>query len=160
MARDPIDKNNSPERARLNIPVLMLELARRRHAGEATMLAAQLERSLEQIIQMRMPNLSGRMRHTLFEGFGPLASFSSKIEVAYALGFIEATDKQSLHAIRGIRNKFAHCAEILDFDSVPIAILCKKLPPASVATTSNYHHFVISVEECASRLQAAVDIAE
>jgi DNA-binding MltR family transcriptional regulator len=44
----------------------------------------------------------------LFDGRGPLNTFSAKIEMATRMGAISKDTKQSLHYVRRIRNEFAH----------------------------------------------------
>jgi hypothetical protein len=44
----------------------------------------------------------------LFEGAGPLATFSAKIDLARLLGLITDAIRSDLHIIRDIRNEFAH----------------------------------------------------
>lgn len=44
----------------------------------------------------------------LFEGTGPLATFSAKIDLARLLGLITEAIRSDLHIIRDIRNEFAH----------------------------------------------------
>src|SRR5437870_4946563 len=58
----------------------------------------------------------------MFQGFGPLASLSAKIEVAYGFCLISAGEKQELHLLRKVRNDFAHSwASSGSFDEAPIA---------------------------------------
>ncbi|MBL8834362.1 MAG: hypothetical protein JNL71_18375 [Rhodospirillales bacterium] len=44
----------------------------------------------------------------IFGPMAPLGTFSSRIELAYSLGWIENRQRQDLHIIRKIRNLFAH----------------------------------------------------
>ncbi len=44
----------------------------------------------------------------LFSGNGSLATFSSRIEIAYSLGLIDSTIKRDITIVRRIRNEFAH----------------------------------------------------
>lgn len=44
----------------------------------------------------------------LFEGNGPLATLSAKIDLARLLGLVTETIRSDLHIIRDIRNEFAH----------------------------------------------------
>ncbi|KDA94768.1 DUF4145 domain-containing protein [Pantoea agglomerans] len=44
----------------------------------------------------------------IFSGNGPLSTFSSKINMCWKLGLISEGERTTLHAIRGIRNDFAH----------------------------------------------------
>jgi mannitol operon repressor len=63
----------------------------------------------------------------LFEGSGPVATLSSRIEVAYALGFITPTELRDLGLIRKIRNQFAHELHGLSFETESISARCNEL---------------------------------
>lgn len=54
----------------------------------------------------------------LFEGYGPLSSFNSKVVIAYRLGLISEYEYQSLQAIRKIRNNFAHRLDFQKLDTI------------------------------------------
>jgi hypothetical protein len=113
------------------------------HAGIAMVCASRLEVGVESRLQNQMPNLSGRLKPRLFDGYGPLSSFSAKIEVAFALGFITEMERRYLHAIRDIRNQFAHSTNPnLSFDHDEIRALCAKLPNKKPANWRNIDHFV------------------
>jgi len=51
----------------------------------------------------------------LFEGFGPLSTFSSKISVSYAIDLLQNWMASDLDLIRRIRNEFAHSLEAKTF---------------------------------------------
>src|SRR5919205_315616 len=69
--------------------------------------AAKLDYILYQILQKYLiPNVGSR--DELLEGDSPLSSFSSKINICYRLGLIDAEFTRALHLIRKIRNAFAH----------------------------------------------------
>ncbi len=77
---------------------------------------ANLEISLEQLILVHLAN--GREEQTaarLRSNQGPLATFHSKIELAYAMGLIPERDMTELHRIRRIRNAFAHTPNLITF---------------------------------------------
>lgn len=57
----------------------------------------------------------------LFDGFGPFAQFSQRIEAAFAFGWLSATDRRDLKLIARIRNHFAHHPFAASFDSPPIS---------------------------------------
>lgn len=60
----------------------------------------------------------------LFEGTGPLATFSSKIEIAFRVGLVSKGEHRSLHTIRGIRNEFAHVLGDVSFETQSIRARC------------------------------------
>ena len=107
---------------------MVVELGRAGHAAHALYVASNLEVSLEDLLALYMPNLSNTLKEKLFVGYGPLSSFSAKIDIAYALGLIPASLRRDLHAIRDIRNAFAHTTERLHFDSLKMTRLLGKFP--------------------------------
>lgn len=107
---------------------LIIELGPQTHTGAATMLSSRLEKTLEQILQVSMPGLSGNLKARLFSGYGPLASFSAKIDIAKALGIVPPQLSTLLHAIKKIRNEFAHADDEIHFRHPKIRTLVEKLP--------------------------------
>lgn len=63
----------------------------------------------------------------LFDAFGPLASFSAKIKLAFALDLIVAYIYRDLETLRKLRNIFAHSVEATRFDSRIVVRLTEKL---------------------------------
>lgn len=55
-----------------------------------------------------MRALSNNMAERIFDGYGPLSTFSAKIDVAFALDLIDADVHRDLRTIKDIRNCFAH----------------------------------------------------
>jgi hypothetical protein len=75
----------------------------------AVVFASRVEDWLGAAIKTRMRvDLSSRLRERLFEGYGPLSTFSGKIDIGYALSMFEADIYNDLRAIKDIRNRFAH----------------------------------------------------
>ena len=67
---------------------------------------------------------------SIFKGYGFLSSFSSKIDLAYRLGLLSKSEHQRLHAIRSIRNEFAHNLSKISFFDPDIQIKCEKIETA------------------------------
>jgi DNA-binding MltR family transcriptional regulator len=68
----------------------------------------------------RRDAVSKTMISSIFEGKGPLATFSAKIEVCAGLGSVSADARHDLKVINKIRNEFAHSPQELhlkDFTS-------------------------------------------
>jgi DNA-binding MltR family transcriptional regulator len=63
----------------------------------------------------------------MFADRGPLGTFSSKIQMAYALGQIDSTVRDDLNCIRRIRNVFAHAKTSVTMDTPLVAKECAKL---------------------------------
>jgi hypothetical protein len=87
----------------------------------AIILGSVVELILQEAIQGRWNPISNTLRETIFEGNGPLATLSSKIDVAFAMGIFGTQTRADLHSIRWIRNKFAHSMGLLTFETAEIA---------------------------------------
>lgn len=72
-----------------------------------------------------------RFVEPLFVGFGPLSSFSARIQVAFALGIITDRNRIELDLVRKIRNDFAHSLERIDFSEPSIVGRLQVLAGAS-----------------------------
>jgi len=74
--------------------------------------AALLDHLLEQVLRHHM---IGKPEESLFGAYGPLSSFSAKIDIAKSLGILTAGESADLHRVRKIRNAFAHSLDDLSF---------------------------------------------
>ena len=63
----------------------------------------------------------------LFEGDRPLATFSSRITIAFGLGMLHHDTYTDLHLLRRIRNHFAHSEEAESFSTSPVREWCAEL---------------------------------
>jgi hypothetical protein len=64
----------------------------------------------------------------MFKGYGPLATFRAKIDLAFLMSIIAAPMRRHLHRIREIRNRFAHRLDVHDFEAIEIKDITRKLP--------------------------------
>ncbi len=94
--------------------------------GCALLAAAYLDQQLERLLRSWLVadakvavNLFGRMR--------PLASFASRIDLAYLCGLIGPEARRDLHLIRDIRNEFGHTPAPLTFEASSVASRCREL---------------------------------
>ena len=87
---------------------LFTEVWRQTHPMVVMTVVSVLDYELVRSITKKMPNLDKEINKRLFRGYGPLSTFSSRIDIAYALGLISAEIHQELTKIRNIRNLFAH----------------------------------------------------
>ncbi len=77
---------------------------------------AKLDLLLYQIlVKVLLPNAGNK--DDLFDGEGPLSTFSAKIHLCYRMGLFDSAFARSLHLIRKIRNDFAHEVTGCKFDS-------------------------------------------
>jgi hypothetical protein len=70
--------------------------------------ASFLEYYLERLLLARMRTLSANQRRVLFDDRGPLATLSSKIEIAFAMNLFGEICRSDLMMVKSIRNQFAH----------------------------------------------------
>lgn len=89
-------------------PDLPRQMKEQSDRGLAIIGGSFVEYHLEQLLLARMRSLSKKRIEYLFEGFGPLAGFAAKIEIAFALNLIGEKARADFIAINWIRNKFAH----------------------------------------------------
>lgn len=94
--------------------------------GCALFAAAFLDKALSDLLYLSLVE-DKRIEKDLFEGTAPLSSFSARIKLAFYLGKISKECRADLDTIRGIRNDFAHHAELISFDNQSIADRCRNL---------------------------------
>lgn len=61
------------------------------------------------------------LQDSFFEGTGPLAAFSARINMGFMLGLYSKTFCEHLHIMRSVRNLFAHSRDPLDFNSEKVS---------------------------------------
>jgi len=98
------------------------------HAGFAMVVAAALDRLLEDAIASKMVPLNSKMRDKIFGDYGTLRGFAAKIDMALGLGVIDQDTYKQLTILRRIRNLFAHTNERLDFSSHEVRKLIEASP--------------------------------
>lgn len=94
--------------------------------GCALFAAAYLDKTLSDLLFLSLVE-SKKIEFELFEGNAPLATFSSRIKMAFYLGRISGECRSDLEAIRKIRNDFAHDANHISFETQSIADRCRTL---------------------------------
>lgn len=128
------------------------------HAGTVLLLASRVEKSLELLLAFQMEPISKTQRAKIFDSVkAPLGTFSAKIEVARGLHLISAREYQGLHAIREIRNRFAHAdVELhIDSDDAELHAACAAIPGSS--KRSRMTAFLDAVVEFSNSMQATSD---
>lgn len=88
--------------------------------GVIILCCGSLEAALEAQLIHNMPHLSADEKDRLFGFVGPIGPFSSRIQVAHAMGLISKQVRQKLDMIREIRNVSAHSNEKISFTLEPI----------------------------------------
>jgi DNA-binding MltR family transcriptional regulator len=87
------------------------QLSQETDRGTALVAAAFLDDLLGRILESFFGNDREASENLLNGPRAPLGGFISRIYAAYSLGLIHADEKNDLHIIRRIRNKFAHRLE-------------------------------------------------
>ena len=122
-----------------NVLLTMLDISQQRnHRAEAVTLAALLESTLESAMLRRFVPLSRTDRKDLFEGVAPLATFSAKIRLGYALNMYGRKTRADLDNIREIRNAFAHARTKINFRTREVDIVCQRITLAERALKPMY----------------------
>jgi len=90
-----------------------------------------LEDRLTETLIAKMKNRDSEIVSRMFKGIGPLGTFAAKNDLAFSLGLYPKSVHRELITIKDIRNKFAHAAERVTFESQAIKALCMNLslPP-------------------------------
>lgn len=94
----------------------MVDPGQRRDDRSAVIIGvAGLERGLERLLRAKFRRMRRADYQKLFEGTGPLATMSGKIQVGYALGLYGPKTRHDLEVFNEIRNVFAHAAHNITF---------------------------------------------
>lgn len=123
---DGYKKRGEYERETLGNYRDVLEAYEQESDRSAAILAASfLEEVLEETIRSFL--IEDKSVDNLFKGYSPLSTFSSKIDISYALGLITKEMKQDLDVVRKVRNHFAHNWKDASFDNSPVSDFCRNL---------------------------------
>ena len=107
------------------------ELDNQTDRGAALIAAALLDVALREAMKTRLVYFKD-FDEQIFDSEGaPLSSFNARIRVARAIGIIGDFAERHAHAIRRIRNQFAHSAFRIDFESEALTPEIEKLLPDS-----------------------------
>ena len=88
---------------------IALQMLEERGRGAVLVGVARVDTALEHLLQAVMTPGDER-RDSLFQPDRPLGSLGAKVALARRLGLIDAPVEQALHALRKLRNAFAHSA--------------------------------------------------
>lgn len=111
---------NQPPSAR-DVATLVNNLETDSERSAAIVAAAILDDILRKTISKKLVKLTKSESDKLFRGTGPLASFSTKIHMGYALGVYGRKTRHDLVALNSVRNLFAHGLLIVTFDTEEVA---------------------------------------
>lgn len=117
--------------------------------GCALMAASFIEFRIGELLKQYF--VKDKVIEELFSATGPLGSFSSRIDIAYALSLIPLAMKRDLHILRKIRNEFAHEPQKLSFKTPTIANRCRELKYAGNDRNK------LEPRECFTRAMLGID---
>jgi DNA-binding MltR family transcriptional regulator len=102
-----------------------------------------VDNALKDAIAARLRKMKPQELSLIFEGNGPLATFSNRIRFGFALGIFGPKARNDLDLIRRIRNAFAHARRPLSFKTPQIIQLCDSFDLAPIlkkqAAVKNEH---------------------
>jgi hypothetical protein len=107
---------------------LSQELHKESDRAALLMGAAWLDEGLLNLLRAHLLPSTTKEDQELFEGHGPLATFSARTKVSRRLGLISADFEQAINIIRRIRNKFAHSLETPNLSASPYREWINELP--------------------------------
>ncbi len=93
----------------------------------ALMFGSLLESTLQQLILTKLTASAREREDKLFGARAPLREFSAKIEIGYALGLYGPLTYSDLDVVRDVRNAFAHTRQPIDFNTLEVANVCRRI---------------------------------
>jgi hypothetical protein len=113
---------------------------------------AVFEDVLQACLEGCMRPLTPRMRERLFNGYGPISSFSAKTDIAYALNLLTDHDHADLQIKRKIRNEFAHSREVMGFEKCKIKKMVSRLQKPSTEADTAYRWYFARLNKIGHRV--------
>ena len=152
---------NSPDDI---INLFAQEIQKRTEAGFVLTALAQFDDALGYLIASRLTNLEIKrpkdrpLRVRLFKNRGPLSDTSSKIDLALALGFCDEAMWRDLHALRDIRNAYAHPDGETHFDTPKVRTLMANFSDYDFSAIPR-DYFVKKVNSMQDKLKNQLEVA-
>ena len=114
-------------------------LRHRSHHAIALVGVSYLDHALDYLIRKNTRDLDSSDDNRIFDGAqgGILSTFSAKIRITYALGWVHANPYKALLVINDIRNVFAHSLNRATFSHALIREDCETLATISFALTAS-----------------------
>jgi hypothetical protein len=153
----------SKTHSQAQVAAFLEELKSQTDRGTAVIAAAVLDDLLEMLLTARLVELHGERHDRLFKKTGaPLSSFSSKIEMCFAVGVISNEARLAMHLIREVRNEFAHRIEQITFDHPDVAtkIETRILPDIRKLGKKNREMFIDSFSAVALIIYSTLSAAD
>jgi DNA-binding MltR family transcriptional regulator len=111
----------------ITLTKMLHDFSQRADTSYVIVVGTTLEQLLELALLANMRELSNRLAERLFSGYGPLSTFSAKIDIAYAFQIIPDDMLGDFRTIKDIRNEFAHTDKLIHFNSPELEPLIKQL---------------------------------
>ncbi len=89
----------------------------------AILAASCLEDRLSKLLRAALDEHEN-IANSMFKGYGPLATFQSKIDMSYMIGMSDTRMHKTMLRIKEIRNEFAHSPRATSFKTRRISDLC------------------------------------
>ncbi|MGC4046437.1 MAG: MltR family transcriptional regulator [Armatimonas sp.] len=102
--------------------------------------ASYIDSRLEDLLCRRFIN-NKKLVESIMQNSGPLGSFSSRIDMCFALGLLSEGIHKDLHLVRRIRNEFAHKFEPISFEDNPISSRCNEFSTPNIKDFNPRHKF-------------------
>jgi DNA-binding MltR family transcriptional regulator len=109
------------------LPAVLHEINSGTDRVVAIVYSALVDDAIRGVVRARMQHLTPTEEAKLFEGTGPLSTFSARTMIAYAMSIIDKDERDDLDRIREIRNAFAHDFVSLSFEQKEVADVCRLL---------------------------------
>ncbi|MBX3402590.1 MAG: hypothetical protein KF699_04165 [Phycisphaeraceae bacterium] len=143
---------------------VQMSLSAETDRGAAIVGVSYLDTQLERLFQRVFVSSRSHGRQLLKGPGAPVGTYSSRIDMAFALALIGSQQQKHLHVFRKIRNLFAHSFEPLSFDENAIIVETKKLelpkvPPGLLSNASSRTRFEFAVTFEMSRLEGQIESA-
>ncbi len=94
--------------------------------------AAFLDEHLRALLEAFLVDDPNRVQDLFEQAASPLGSFSSRISMSYALGFLAPSEVRDLDLIRKIRNEFAHELHGVSFASPNVTSRCAEFTQCEI----------------------------
>lgn len=130
------------------------EFAKMADASYVIVSASIIEDWLTMAIKSKLrPGMSLNFEARIFRNYGPLSTFSSRIDIAYAMEIISDEMFDDLRAIKDVRNAFAHAKQVIFFGSDELTPLFQKFRGWTHGA-SQIDLFDAKIKKCIFRFQS------
>ena len=110
-----------------SIREMLQQVGEQTHASGVLAVVSIIDYDLQRCIECKFRKINSALTHKLFRGYGPLSTFSARIDVDYVLDITSERINRELVKIKEIRNLLAHTKTILSLDKPPLKPLLKNL---------------------------------